>query len=162
VAISRDGLTSLRVPFTSSCSRQPSLSPYCFPILAEAGVILQSHVPSSSLLRYPSLSDDPKVVASSAQGPARYRGKINWQAELVQNCISYISTHSAEAEASRLSGPINRGTLQRSHRGDKLGQIVLLLLRTTGRSDWFITIVDVHHRLISSRPPQRSVYVHIL
>jgi hypothetical protein len=37
----RDGLTSLRVPFTSSCSRKPSLSPCCFPILAAAGVALR-------------------------------------------------------------------------------------------------------------------------
>jgi hypothetical protein len=39
---------------------------------------------------------------------------------------------------------------------------LVVLLRTTGRSDWLITIVGVHRGLISSIPPQLSVYVQML
>jgi hypothetical protein len=62
-AISRDGLTSLRVPFTSSCSRQLRLSPYCIPVLAATGVVLRQQQFVCCNIRVYRI---PKVVASSA------------------------------------------------------------------------------------------------
>jgi hypothetical protein len=53
-AISRDGLTSLRVPLTSSRSRQLRLSPYCIPVLVATGVVLrqQQFVTISEFIGY--------------------------------------------------------------------------------------------------------------
>ena len=72
VAISRDGLTSSRVPFTSSCSTQPSLSLQVtvFPSWQQEELFC-----SGNLLQYPSLSDDPMVFPTSAQGPPRHLKK---------------------------------------------------------------------------------------
>ena len=67
-AVSR-GLT-LRVSFTSSCGRQPSPSPYCFPVLAAAGVH-RSRSSAAALCCNIRVYRMIIVVASSAQGPKK-------------------------------------------------------------------------------------------
>jgi hypothetical protein len=98
-----------------------------------------------------------RVVASSVQGPAEpdtdTRKKKKWQLPL--NCISYI--HQSCLRPKR-PGPDEH--VAEVFRGDKLGRIVAVLLRTTDRSDWLITIVDMYRGLTSSTP--LSVYVQML
>jgi len=130
----------------SSSSRQLGLSP-CFPVLA-AAVCCNIRV-YRMILRWwrAQLRDQPDTDT---------RKRINWQLPL--NCITYI--HQSCLRPKR---PGSDEHVAEVFRGDKLGRIVALLLRTTDRSDWLITIVDVHRGLTSSTyAPFSQSYVQML